>query len=65
MKAYLAITGTLFAVLALAHVWKVIDEWPPQAQRIEFVSEAAIGILAASLAIWAWRLFRSASRSAA
>ena len=63
MKTYVAITGTLFALLALAHVWKVIDEWPPQIQRVEFVSEAAIGIVAASLAIWAWRLFRAAPRA--
>ena len=28
MKAYLVTTGTLFALLALVHLWRIIAEWP-------------------------------------
>ena len=27
MKAYLITTGILFAVITVAHVWEVVDEW--------------------------------------
>ena len=28
MKSYLIITGSLFGLLAVAHVWRIIGEWP-------------------------------------
>ncbi len=58
MKAYLVTTGTLFALLALVHLWRIIAEWPRLATDPWFILEAAIGVVAAGLGLWAWRLLR-------
>lgn len=50
MKAYLYTTGMLFAVIAVAHVWEVID------RSHVFASDVLIVALSAGLAVWAWRL---------
>ena len=59
MKAYLGVTGFLFALLALAHLWRVIGEWPRLLHDSGEVIEASIGVVAAILSFWAWRLLRS------
>lgn len=61
MKPYLITTGTLFALLAAAHVWRVIGEWPRLLNDSGEIIEAGIGILAALLSLWAWRLLRRAA----
>lgn len=59
MKAYLATTGTIFALIALMHLLKAIgDRHDFSANPAEFLSMAALGLLAAVLSVWAWRLFR-------
>ena len=59
MKAYLFTTGALFALLAVAHVLRTIAEWPRVvADPLFFVEVPGIGVLAAALCIWAWRLLR-------
>ena len=64
MKAYLITTGTLFALLALAHVLRTIGEWPRLTTDPWFVLEGpGIGIAAAALCFWAWRLLRHSARS--
>src|SRR5207248_1450348 len=56
MKAYLIITGTLFAVLALAHLLRTIVEWPRLVADPWFIIEGpGIGVVAAALCFWAWR----------
>jgi hypothetical protein len=55
MRAYLAITGLLFALVAILHVWRLIAEWSGFDDGFWFVSVTAI--LAACLSYWAWRLF--------
>lgn len=62
MRAYLITTGMLFALLALAHLWRTVVEWPSAATDPWFVLVPGIGILAAALCIWAWRLFRLTPR---
>ena len=59
MKAYLVTTGSLFALLALAHVSRIIGEWPRLLHDSGEIIEAGIGLLAAGLSLWAWRLFRA------
>jgi hypothetical protein len=59
MKTYLVVTGSLFALLALAHLWRVIGEWPRLMHDSGEMIEAAIGVLAATLSVWAWRLLRA------
>jgi hypothetical protein len=64
MKAYLIITGTLFALLALAHLWRTIVEWSRLTADPWFILEGpGIGLIALALCLWAWRLFRRSPRS--
>lgn len=59
MKAYLATTGTIFGLMAVMHVLRAIDERQSFSTNPgEYVSMAALGLVAAALSIWAWRLFR-------
>ncbi len=60
MKAYLVTTGSLFAVLTVLHVWRIIEEGPQLARNPWWI---LITIAAAALAVWAWRLLRLAARS--
>jgi hypothetical protein len=59
MKAYLITTGALFAVLATAHIARVVGEWPGVLNSLAADAEAGVGLVAAGLAVWAWRLVRS------
>jgi hypothetical protein len=64
MKAYLFTTGALFAVLAVAHVLRTIAEWSRVAADPWFILEGpGIGLLAAALCVWAWRLLRLSGRA--
>ena len=51
MKAYLVTTGTVFALLALLHLWRALAEWPHVGLMV-----AGLGLVAAGLSGWAWRL---------
>jgi hypothetical protein len=53
MKAYLITTGILFALIAAAHVFEVIDR-----SRL-FASDVIIVALCAALAVWGLRLART------
>ncbi len=59
MKAYLITTGTIFGLIALMHILKSISEWRQlETNPAYFLSMAALGLLAAALSVWAWRLLR-------
>ena len=63
MKAYLITTGAIFALLALAHLLRTIAEWPRLAADPWFALEGpGIGLVAAALCLWAWRLLRVSPR---
>ena len=55
MKAYLITTGTVFGLLALAHVWRVIGESRALGVDPWFV---VITVLSAAMSVWAFRLLR-------
>ena len=59
MKAYVITTGTDFALLTLAHIWRVVAEDARLAKESSFV---LITLLAAGLSLWAWGLVRLSSR---
>ncbi len=64
MKAYLVITGILFALLAVAHVMRTIAEWPRVMHDPGFFLEVpGIGIVALALCCWALRLLRVSPRA--
>jgi len=59
MKAYLIITGVLFALIAVMHTLKAVnDRHLMTTNPAEFFSMAALGLVAAALAVWAFRLLR-------
>jgi hypothetical protein len=59
MKAYLVTTGSVFALIALMHLLKAINEWSLLSTRpAYFLSMAALGVLAGAFSAWAWRLLR-------
>jgi hypothetical protein len=64
VKAYLITTGILFGLLALAHLLRTIAEWSRLTADPLFILEGpGIGVVAAALCLWAWRLFRVSARS--
>jgi hypothetical protein len=59
MKPYLMTTGSIFALLAAAHVLRTIAEWSRLGTDPWFILEGpGIGLVAAALCIWALRLLR-------
>jgi hypothetical protein len=65
MKPYLLTTGTVFALLAIAHLLRTIAEWSRLGTDPGFILEGpGIGVIAAAIAIWAWRLLRLDRHSA-
>jgi hypothetical protein len=59
MKAYLVTTGTIFGLIAIMHLARAIDEFPAfTTDPVYFLGMAGLGVVAASLSGWAWRLLR-------
>jgi hypothetical protein len=59
MRPYLITTGLLFTLLAAAHLFRTIAEWSRLATDPGFILEGpGIGLFAAALGVWAWRLLR-------
>ena len=52
MKAYVVTTGTLFGLIAAAHVLEIFDRG-----RV-FASDALVILLSSALVVWAWRVAR-------
>jgi hypothetical protein len=50
MQAYLITTGTVFAIIALLHIWEVID------RGHLMIEDPFVVLVTAGLSIWAWRL---------
>lgn len=59
MKAYIVTTGTIFGLLTVAHVWRVVEEGAHLATEPSF---AIMTLLSAALCVWAWRVFRISTR---
>jgi hypothetical protein len=59
MKAYVMTTGVVFALLTLAHLLRMIVEWPHLARDPFYV---LITIAAGGLCLWAWRVLRLSKR---
>jgi hypothetical protein len=58
MKAYLITTGTIFGLITVAHIWRIVAESPHLAKDPWFM---LLTILTAALCLWAFRLLRRAA----
>ena len=56
MKAYLAVTGVLFALLTVIHIWRAIAESSSLARDPWYI---VITVISALLTFWAVRLLLS------
>jgi hypothetical protein len=64
VKAYLVTTGAIFGLIAVLHLLKAIAEWSRLAtEPWYYLGMAALGVVAAALSVWAWRLLRQQVRS--
>jgi hypothetical protein len=64
MKSYVITTGTLFALVAVAHLLRTIAEWPRLTTDPGFILEGpGLGVLAAAIGVWALRLLRAPGRA--
>ena len=61
MKAYLLITGTMFALIGVMHLGRLVMRMPSS----DWPFDAVLGGLSAALAVWAFRLVATARRGAA
>ena len=62
MKSYLITTGTLFGLLAMAHLLRTIAERERLVEAWFVVEGPGIGIVAGALCLWAVRLLRRPTR---
>ena len=60
MRVYVMTTGTLFGLLVLVHLWRMIEERHSLATDPWFL---LITLVAAGLSVWAWWLLRGSARS--
>jgi hypothetical protein len=60
MKAYLVTTGTVFGLIVLVHVWRIVAEGVHVATEAPFV---LLTVVSAALGIWAWSLLVRSTRS--
>jgi hypothetical protein len=60
MKAYLITTGTAFALVTIAHIWRAVSEASAMTRDPWFI---LLTVLTAGLSVWAWRLLRVSTRS--
>jgi hypothetical protein len=60
MRAYLVTTGVMFALIAVAHLWRIVAESRALATEPSFVG---LTIVAVVMSVWAFRLLRTAPRS--
>lgn len=60
MKAYLITTGTIFTLIAVAHILRTFAEWGRLNTDPWFILEGPVlGVIAGALGFWAWWLFRT------
>ena len=66
MRAYLLVSGTIFALFGASHLFITYEHWRRTGSDIWWVlGPALIAVCGAALAIWAFRLTLRTSRPAA
>jgi hypothetical protein len=59
MKVYVITTGTIFGLLTVAHLWRMVEEGSRVATDPFFV---LVTLASGALGFWAWRVFRLSTR---
>ena len=64
MRSYFQISGAVFAIVALAHVVRVLLQWPAQLAgwTVPMWVSGVAALMTGVLAIWAFRLVGHARR---
>ncbi len=66
MKTYLIITGTIFGLIAVGHVFELLFHWQTlTTDRWFTLGVTLIIIMSGILCIWAWVLLKATQRTAA
>jgi hypothetical protein len=60
MRAYVITTGVIFALLVVAHVWRMVAEAPRLASDPGFL---VLTLIAAALSVWAALVLRREPRT--
>ncbi|MBS0387773.1 MAG: hypothetical protein JSR15_04765 [Proteobacteria bacterium] len=55
MRSYVAVSGSIFALIVVAHVWRAAVEGPGMFEQPSFIMLTAA---AGGMAVWAWRVYR-------
>jgi hypothetical protein len=59
MKAYLTISGAIFGLLALWHVFELITHWRTlESDQWFTISMSAVAVSSGVLCVWAWVLLK-------
>jgi hypothetical protein len=60
MKAYVITTGTVFGLIVMAHIWRVIAEGPELVKDPAYILTTAAAV---GLCVWAWRVLKAMPRA--
>jgi hypothetical protein len=58
MRAYVQLSGVLFALVALGHLVRVLARWPflIAGYPLPALASLVVLVVAAGMSVWAWRL---------
>ncbi|MDE2233915.1 MAG: hypothetical protein KGK44_00010 [Gammaproteobacteria bacterium] len=66
MKAYLSISGAIFGLLALWHVFELLSHWETlESDKWFTIGTSVVVVLSGALSLWAWVLLKLHKRAAA
>jgi len=58
VKAYLAVSGAIFGLLGIAHLFRLFTEGHPASDPFFLGENVALFVVSAALAVWALQLLR-------
>jgi hypothetical protein len=58
MRAYIQVSGIIFALVALGHLWRLLARWPLvlAGRPLPAVASLIVCLAAGALSLWAWRI---------
>jgi hypothetical protein len=67
MRAYVQVSGVVFALVALGHLLRLVRRWPLliAGRPLPALVSLIVLVVTGAMAVWAWRLLRAPSAPAA